>query len=194
MNVKIGKIKLHIDITLLLIIFLVVIFEKIRTYFANYFICFLFVAFHEFAHIFIAAIFGVECIAVNIRLCGMNAVFKPKNRLSVKWLYILIAGPISNIILAFMFNKVDLVRNVNLALALVNLLPLAPLDGYEIFKILLAFFLPKGKIGNVLKTLKKVILTFMVLLGVYLIICIKNPSVLIFVIYVVTLQRAQEVD
>lgn len=194
MNVKIGKIKLHIDITLLLIILLVVIFGKIRTYFANYFVCFLFVSFHEFAHIFIAAIFGVECIAVNIRLCGMNAVFKPKNRLSVKWLYILIVGPISNVILAVIFNKVDLVRNVNFSLALVNMLPLFPLDGYEILKTLLAFFMPKGKIENVLKILKKVILTFMVLLGVYLVICIKNPSVLIFVIFVVTLQRAQGVD
>lgn len=194
MNIKIGKIKLHIDITLLLIIFLFVVFEKVRAYFANYFVCFLFVAFHELAHIFIAAIFGVECIAVNIRLCGMNAVFKPQNRLSVKWLYILIAGPISNIILAVIFNKVDLVRNVNFSLALVNMLPLFPLDGYEIFKTLLAFFMPKGKIENVLKTLKKVILTFMMVLGIYLIICIKNPSVLIFVIYVVMLQRAQLVD
>lgn len=193
MSLKFGKIKVHIDITIIIVIFLVVFFEKVRVYFSNYFVCFLFVAFHELAHIFVATILGIECIAVNIRLCGMNAVLRPKNKLNIKWIYILIAGPLSNVILAVIFNNVKLVRDVNLALASVNMLPIFPLDGYEILKTLLAFFMPKNKLEKVLKILKIVITTFIVLFGIYLLIFIKKPSVLIFVIYVIILQKARGV-
>lgn len=190
MSFYIGKVKVHIDIALLLFTLVVFLFKELHNYFQNYLICFLFVVFHELSHIFVATIFGVECVMLNIRLCGMNAVFMSKNKLSMKWVYILIAGPISNVILAIMFKNVSLVRDINIALALVNLLPISPLDGFEISKILLSFFMPKKKLESVLKILKVIILLFMILLGIYLTIEMRNPSVLIFVMYVVTLRNA----
>lgn len=120
----------------------------------------------------------------------MNAVFKPKSRLSIKWLYILIAGPLSNILLAIAFNRVEFIRDINFALAFVNLLPIYPLDGYGIFKMVLEFFVPRRLAEKTLSATKIFLLVSLFLLGIFLIVFIKNPAVFIFAIYIVTLRNA----
>lgn len=190
MRFKLWNVKIYVEHLIVFFVILVIAFNNLRSYFSNYVICFLFVAFHEFSHIFAAALLEVECTNINIRLCGMNAVFKPKSRLSIKWLYILIAGPLSNIILAIAFKRVEFIRNINFALALVNLLPIYPLDGYSIFKMVLEFLVPRLFAEKVLSTIKIFLLTALFLLGGFLIISIKNPTVLIFTIYIVTLRSA----
>lgn len=190
MRFKLCNVKIYIEYLIIFFIILVIAFNNLRNYFSNYVICFLFVAFHEFSHVFVAALLGVECTNINIRLCGMNAVFKPKNSLSIKWLYILIAGPLSNILLAIAFNRVEFIRDINFALAVVNLLPIYPLDGYSIFKMILEFFVPKKIAVKALSMVKIFLLTTLFLLGIFLIVYIKNPAVLIFAIYIVTLRNA----
>ena len=193
MRFKLWNVKIYVEYLIIFFVILVIAFNNLRSYFSNYVICFLFVAFHEFSHILVAALLGVECTNINIRLCGMNAVFKPRSRLSLKWLYILIAGPLSNILLAIAFNRVEFIRDINFALALVNLLPIYPLDGYGIFKMVLEFLVPRPFAEKVLSATKIFLLTALFLLGGFLIISIKNPAVLIFAIYIVTLRSAREV-
>lgn len=190
MRFKLCNVKIYIEYLIIFFIILVIAFNNLRNYFSNYVICFLFVAFHEFSHVFVAALLGVECTNINIRLCGMNAVFKPRSRLSIKWLYILIAGPFSNIILAIVFNRVEFIRDINFALALVNLLPIYPLDGYGILKMVLEFFMPKQLVVKVQCVTKFFLLAVLFSLGIFLIVYIKNPAVLIFAIYIVTLRNA----
>lgn len=191
MKFKVGKLTIYIEYTFIALIIIMLLFGTIRQYFENYCICFLFIIFHESAHVFIASLFGVECTKINVRVCGLNAVFKPKSKLSIFWLYVLLAGPIANCILALIFSNISIVREVNLALAIINLLPISPLDGYSICSLLLSFILPEYKVKMILKLLKYTVLLLLFILAILVFILSKNPSVLLFVLYVVTLRNAR---
>lgn len=194
MNLKIGKTNIFIEYLTICFVVLVIFFPSLRNYFENYVVCFSFIVFHEFAHIFAASMCGVECIKINVRLCGMNAVFKSQDSFSIKWLYIALAGPISNLLLAILFRKISIVKEINMALAIINLLPITPLDGYIVLKNILEFLLPKYKVKIVLKTLKILLLILIIFFGIYLVILFKNPAVLLFGIYVVILRYAAKPD
>ena len=193
MNFKVGKTNIYIEPVLFIVALLTIFVIPMRNYFKNYAFCFLFVMFHEFSHIFVASILGVECTRINIRLCGMNAEFDFSSRISLKWLYIAFAGPVSNFLLSILFSRIEMVRDINLALGIVNLLPVAPLDGYYIFKTILEFFFAKNRVKKILKMFSFCVLTLIVLIGIYLAITIKNPTILIFITYVVILRNAAEI-
>lgn len=193
MNFKICGVKVKIETMFLIFVLVVLAFKGVRGYFENYIICFLFVVFHEFSHILVASMLGVECKGINVRACGMNAVFSFSNMLSIRWLYILSAGPLSNVLLAIVFNQIKFVRDINLSLAIVNMLPIAPLDGYGICKILLECVLPKRKVKHILLALKYILLIVIVLLGIYILVFTKNPAILLFVFYIVILRYAWKV-
>ena len=47
---------------------------------------------------------------------------------------IYLAGPISNIILALVFYRIRFIFEINLSLAIINLFPIYPLDGYNVLE------------------------------------------------------------
>ena len=122
---------------------------------------------------------------INVRLCGMNAVIKIKNELHPRWILIYFAGPLSNLVLAFLFYNIEMVRDINVGLAIINLLPIYPLDGFHILKILLNWSFSKGRVDNILKHVQKIFFIGIVTLGIGVFFMTKNPSIIIFAMYVI---------
>ena len=183
MKLKIKEFNIYIDETILILIFLSIMFRGIRQYFENYFICFLFITFHEFSHMFIASIFGIKTTKLSICISGLSINLNDKNRKGLKWLFIFLAGPISNIILASTFNNIPMVYTINLALAIINLLPIYPLDGYNIFGIMLHLL----KIKNVSKLqyiTQNIVFCLLGIIGGYQLIILKNLSIILMVFYI----------
>lgn len=185
MRFKIKDFNVYIDETIFIIGSLCIIFKVIRRYFENYFMCFLFIIFHELSHMFVASIFGIKTRSLNISVSGLNINLNDKNRKGLKWLCIFLAGPISNIILAITFRNISMVYTINLALAIINLIPIYPLDGYNIYEIFLNMLkINKNMILKVEKSTEVMVIILLVTIGIYQFIFFKNLSIILMVFYI----------
>lgn len=185
MKFKVKEFNIYIDETILIVGFLCIIFKGIREYFENYFICFLFIAFHEFAHMFIASIFGVKTTRLTVRISGLCINLNEIKRQGIKWLLIYLAGPISNISLALLFKNIPLVYTINLALAVINLIPIYPLDGYNVFEILLQIIKIKRKtILKIQNLIEIMVIILLGIVGIYQFVFFVNPSVILMDFYI----------
>ena len=183
MKFKIKDFNLNIDETIFIVIFFCIIFKGARNYFENYFICYLFIIFHELSHVFVASLFGIKTTKLTITISGLYVSLNDLNRNNLKWLIIFLAGPLSNIILALLFRNIEIVYTVNLALAVINFIPLYPLDGYNILEILLKL----QKVKNI-KTIKNILEIMVIISLVIIAICqfvkFNNLSLILMVFYI----------
>lgn len=176
------------EIENLLIIILISFFfsAKIKLFLTSYFVCYLFIAFHELSHVAVAAIFSKKLKKIKLSIAGICVVFSNDELEIVKELIIYIAGPLSNLCLAMIFNNISFIFEINIFLCVLNLMPIFPLDGYNILRILFR------KIGKH-KCIKYVQFTFFILLfllSIIAIFCGKNPSLFIFFTYLMLIKYA----
>ena len=123
------------EIENLLIIILISFFISgtIKLFLTSYFVCYLFIIFHELAHIIFATIYGKKIRKMKLSLAGVCVTFNNDDNINiVKKIIIYIAGPMSNFALALIFNKIDIVYEINIFLGILNLLPIYLLPGYNI--------------------------------------------------------------
>ena len=186
MKLKIKEFNIYLDETILVVGFLCLFFVSIREYFENYFICYLFIVFHEFAHIFIASLFGVKITKLSIRISGLNINLNNYNRQGIKWLIIFLAGPVSNISLAILLKNIPMVYTINLALAIINLIPIYPLDGYSVFEIILSGFTIKQKSKEKIQNCTEImVIILLVTVGIYQVVILRNLSIILMVFYII---------
>lgn len=185
MKLKFKNIYLNVEVIFIIFCLVIAFSPTVREYFNGYVICYFFIVFHECAHMLAAGIFGEKLQGVNIRLCGVTAKIKIKNELHPKWILVYFAGPFSNIFLATIFQNIAIVRDVNLGLCIINLLPIHPLDGFNILKILLCWKFSKLKVRKILKYVQIVVIIAIIILGLMVLLVFKNPSIIIFTMYII---------
>ena len=115
MKLKFSKVNIEFEIVFI-IVFLVFIFSNtIRKILFSFYMCYLFIIFHELAHLTITLLFGKEIENFKFSLSGVCIELKKKRfdlkgnkRLkieNIEEIILYLAGPISNIILAYIFNN-----------------------------------------------------------------------------------------
>lgn len=191
---------LEIEYLFLIILLINIFSEYFRKYIYSYFICYLFILFHELAHMLVATLFGKEIEKFKLSISGVNITIKKDYNINrnnyLKNIIIFLAGPISNIILAFLFKNNTMIYQVNIFLAIINLFPIYPLDGYNILL-------------NTLRCLKKVnisksnlfmeyvsntLFLLLMFLSIYQALVLKNISILIFLLYVFVINQNRKKD
>lgn len=200
MKLKTPLFIIEIEWLFLIVFFIFLFSNKVKEILFSFFVCYLFIVFHEFSHMFIASMLGKEIEKFKITLAGVCIEFKKKkyelvkNKISredaYKNILIYISGPISNLILASIFKNIEMIYQVNLFFAFVNLLPIFPLDGYNILVNLL--YLLKVNI-----TLQEIIIKYITyffyfnfsILGLIQLFFYKNPSIIIFIVYLIILHK-----
>lgn len=186
MKLKFKDFLVEIEFLFLVVIFISIFSLKVRNFLEYFYLCYLFIIFHEFSHIFIANIFGKEVEKINFCMSGVNVKFLEKKYFlsnQVKYIdeiLIYLAGPLSNFILAIIFNNIDLVFNINIFLGIINLLPIYPLDGYNVLKNILEIKENKDKNLNLVSL---VFIIILLIISVFEILLFKNFSLSIFVLY-----------
>ena len=186
----------HIEVEYLFLIFsfICVLSNRIRDYFISFYMCYLFIIFHELAHILVASILGKKLEVFKLSLSGVNAKFerekyKEKDN-TTYWSNVLIyfAGPFSNFILALVFHKNRFILETNLSLAIINIIPIYPLDGYNILKNTLE------KWNNVrcLDVIENITIFVLISISVYQIIYLKSITILLFIIYILMLKNERK--
>lgn len=131
---------------------------------------------------FVGAIFGFDIDQIKLSLSGVNVKFNKNitTEFNIKNILIYVAGPLSNYILALIFRKNELIFSTNIFLGTLNLLPIYPLDGYNILKIILLRLKNKEEIIDVISSF---FYFFLFSVGLYQTIIFFNPSILIFLFY-----------
>lgn len=175
-KIKKNDIIFEIEESVIIIALSCILSKIIRNYFENYFMCFLFVIFHELSHIFVANFFCLKPEKIKIKLGGMNAQYNKLDINNLKKVIIFISGPLSNLLLSLMFRDIKFVYEINIALCLINLIPIFPLDGFNILKIIFC-----DKVRYIENFFKIVI----ILVSLYLIFKFNNYSLIVLVIYII---------
>ncbi len=174
------------EIENLLIIILISFFisDKIKLFLTSYFVCYLFIIFHELAHIIFATIYGKKIKRIKLSLAGVCVTFNNDELKIVKKIIIYVAGPLSNVCLALIFKKIDFVYEINLFLAILNLMPIYPLDGYNILLCVLDLF----KKNTYIFLIENMFILILLFLSIIILIFNFNPSLLIFIIYILLIK------
>lgn len=199
MKLKFSKVNIEFEIVFL-IVFLVFIFSNtIRKILFSFYMCYLFIIFHELAHLTITLLFGKEIENFKFSLSGVCIELKKKRfdlkgnkRLkieNIEEIILYLAGPISNIILAYIFNNNKMICEINIAFAIINLLPIFPLDGYNILDNLLELFSMRLKKREViLEILSNILIFILFFVGIVQLLFLFNPSIIMFSFYVFLIQ------
>lgn len=165
MNFTIHKTKISIDFSFFLLLSFAVFYG-----YKNAVLIILFSALHELGHLMCLILIKAYPQKINISFYGIS--MKYDNKISNFYELLVIAcGPAVNLILYSVFKD-----NINLALLIINLYPVLPLDGGRIVSLLSE------------KTAKIITIVFLVLLtavSVYLFICYRIFSVLLITVYLI---------
>lgn len=193
-KIKLKEIIIEIEYLLCIAFLVSSISREAMHYLDKYYICLLFAMYHELSHILIASILNRKLRKVFISICGMTAYFKyeymNKNRLYyIKDLLIFLAGPLSNLIIAYIFKDIKFIFEINVFLAILNLFPIYPLDGYNIVKsILHVFFIGnKKKISKITSFISIFCLSILSMICILILYRFNNISSIIFLIYILVL-------
>lgn len=141
---------------------------------------------HESFHLMAGHVFFREGIRLFFLPGGFRAVWKNVN--PEKWAQCLIcaSGPVGNLFAAAIFSVLDiwcgifgdLVR-VNLVIGLFNLIPLYPMDGGSILLVLLYSRVGSKRTIRVMRRIGYGIRVLFLVIGLYLFVKFKNPSLFI---------------
>lgn len=198
MKIKTPFLVLEIEILFIIVIFISIFSSTFFDYILNYFICYSFILFHELSHMFMASVFGKEIDIFKFSISGVNIKFKEesnKKKINIlKEILIYIVGPFSNVFLAMLLKNNIMIFQMNLFLAFINILPIYPLDGYNILRNIFYIFFSKKKSNIILECTNKFVFIIMLVIALLQVIFLRNPSIIIFSIYIFFINQNSRKD
>ena len=104
---------------------------------------FIALAAHEAAHLISALFLKIKLDKIQVTLFGFNLNADLESIAFSKKILLFIAGPAFNLSLYFIFRNTEYsdFADINLFLAIINMIPIVPLDGGNISKTVLEIFL-----------------------------------------------------
>lgn len=181
-------------------IFFVIILFFLFNYLDTYVIFFIFIFFHELAHLLWGILIGgmPKTICLNPLGISLELYSYGKNKPFNKIILFLI-GPLINIFFAIIFMKFDLLTRyrikiiyTNLALALFNLIPIIPLDGGKILLEIIKILFDAEFANKFIMFFSKTFLIIMTLTYSIAILKIKSIFILIILMYLWILYLREE--
>ena len=186
MKIKTPFFIIEFEIIFLIVFFSFILSNEIKKILFSFYICYLFIIFHELSHMLVGSLFGKDVKKFRFSLSGVSINFENIYTLNkYKEIIIYLAGPMSNFLLAILFSYNKMIFEINMTLGLINLIPIFPLDGYNILSNILRntrFDICKK---NILKITSILLLNLFVLVSLIQLFFYKNISILIFSIYII---------
>ena len=198
MKIKTPLFNIKIDILFILVMFIFFLSIKLRDFFSSFFICYMFIIFHEASHMLIGAILGKSIDTFNIGLFGVSITFCKKRyeikkyitkREFLREILIYIAGPLSNFILAIIFKNIRMIFDINIFLGILNLIPLYPLDGYNILKNFLLIKIKEDNVKKIINLINYIVFLLLFIVVFIALVLIYNPSLILFLIYLIIIKN-----
>ena len=165
---------------------------------------FIWVFLHEVTHILIALKYGCKFYNISFHIFGLNAELSDINILKDKEkIFIYSSGAVCNIavavflyFLSFKYSNsfIETSINLNIGLAVFNLLPAYPLDGSRILEIILSKKILFKKAQKIISIISFIIAGLFIVIGIYIYIFLHslNFSMLIGAIIIIYITRMEE--
>ena len=184
--------KIRIDLKVLFFLLIFYITKQLKIYLLIMGFAFL----HELAHIIIGIILKIRFSEIELITFGFWASLEPNiidyrktflksNMVEVKYIFVALAGPILNFILAIIFLSVN--RNElaysNLALFLLNVIPIYPLDGGRICKSIFKILLGRKKAEKVCNVLTNTSIITLTICGIIGMIYLNNIAIIVILLF-----------
>ena len=189
--------RFRIDLKIFIIIILFYLTKQIQIYA----LIMIFALIHELAHLLAGILIKMKpekleimpfgfSISFKINVYEYNKKIKNGNMLSLKKIFVALAGPLINLLLMFIIFYLNINENMklqmiyaNLILAVFNLLPVYPLDGGKILKELLhiKFGIQKSyNYTNEIAIITTIVLTAISSVSIYY---FKNIAIFLIIMY-----------
>ena len=182
----------------------IVLILLVCSYNRMFIFAFIWVFLHEVTHILIALKYGCKFYNISFHIFGLNAELSDINILKDKEKIIIYSsGAAFNIavavflyFLSFKYSNsfIETSINLNIGLAVFNLLPAYPLDGSRILEIILSKKILFKKAQKIISIISFIIAGLFIVIGIYIYIFIHslNFSMLIGAIIIIYITRMEE--
>lgn len=176
--------KIKINIQIFAITAILILTKQIEIY--AWLMLFAFV--HELAHIFTGLALKLKPRTLEIQPFGIGIIFESFNNTEKNKIIIALVGPITNMILAFIFNFIniksqELIINSNILLAIFNLIPIYPLDGGRIIKAIITLKSNEEISEEIIHKISNILMISITMLTSILILLYKNIGLFLVIMY-----------
>lgn len=178
--------RIKVDVKIFFIIILYIFMQSTKIFALT----FIFILLHELGHLVTGITIGLKVKKINIHISGLSVEFENygKQRNANK-IVVDIAGPLINIIalVISIIIKQEEIAYINLLLAIVNLLPIYPLDGGQILRTLLRKRFTYKETINFIESISQYTLIILTAIASCYLLIGKNIGIFIAILYLWTI-------
>ncbi len=154
--------KFKIDLSFLILIF-IIIFSPKQILIFKILLC-LFI--HELGHIFFIIIFKYKIKKLKLSIFGFFLEIENKKNVFYEDLLLYLGGILFNFLLMIIY-KDTMIFKICMLLILFNIIPIYPLDGFNILKSILSYFIPYKFVLNLLSIISLLLNTIIIIFIIY---------------------------
>ena len=160
-----------------------------------YIIFLIFAFLHECSHIFVGFLLGFKVSKVELMpfgfFCNLEADIEDyntkilnSNKAELKRIFVILAGPFMNIILALLFQGSNILVYINLVIFLFNLIPIMPLDGGQFIKSFLKLLVGFKKANYYIHNISTYTIIFLTFLTSLFVLYFHNFFIVLTLVYI----------